>query len=207
MRQSEVELAQLHAADAAHRSAPVPHRDAQQRHVLPGIQQRHPLCPETASGKPVALPRHDLPVAGDQGRIKLRIPAVVQLQAVCSCSIHRSPEAGCAAARMGRAQTGIAQIHSHAGGFRLRQRCIGCSIQTEIHAAAGTSRHSGLQRRDQRGLQLCDKGRIVIQRIEGETAAGKKALQFSADRFRKLNALRGERIHLRGEKSGGIILL
>ena len=54
--QAEVELAELHAADAPHRSVPIPHRDAQQRHAFPGIQQRHPLCPETASGKPVALP-------------------------------------------------------------------------------------------------------------------------------------------------------
>lgn len=36
---------------------------------------------------------------------------------------------------------------------------------------------------------------------------GKKALQLSADRFGKLNALRGEGIHLDSKKCGGVALL
>ena len=36
---------------------------------------------------------------------------------------------------------------------------------------------------------------------------GKKALQLSADRFGKLNALRGEGVHLGSEKRGGVALL
>lgn len=36
---------------------------------------------------------------------------------------------------------------------------------------------------------------------------GKKALQLSADRFGKLNALRSEGIHLGSEKRGGVALL
>ena len=79
MGQAEVKLAQLHAADAPHHARPVPHGYAQQRHVLPGVQQGHPPCPEAAAGEPVVLPRHDLPVAGDEGGVQLRVPAVVQL--------------------------------------------------------------------------------------------------------------------------------
>ena len=205
--QAEVELAELHAADAPHRSVPIPHGNAQQRHTLPGIQQRHPPRPEAAAGEPLTLPRHDLPVAGDQGRVQLQIPAVMKLQAVFPGGIHRSPEIGCGAAGMGGAQTGIAEIHPHAGGFGFRQRCIGCGIQTEIYAAAGAARHGGFQSGDHQGFQLCDKRRIVIQRVKGETAVGKKALQFSADRFGKLNALRGEGIHLGSKKCGGVALL
>ena len=36
---------------------------------------------------------------------------------------------------------------------------------------------------------------------------GKKALQLSADRFGKLNALRGEGVHLGSKKCGGVALL
>ena len=117
MGQAEIQVAQLHTADAPDITRSITHGYAQKRHALPGIQKRYPLCPEAAAGESVSVPRHDLPVAGDQGSIQLRVPAIVKLQAVSSGGIHRSPKTGDGTAGVGGSKTGISEIHSRTGGF------------------------------------------------------------------------------------------
>ena len=56
-------------------------------------------------------------------------------------------------------------------------------------------------------LQRGDEVRGVVERLKGEAAAGEKALHLPADRFGKLDALRGEDIHLGDEHGGGVFLL
>ena len=137
MREAEVEVADLHAAEPTHHAAAVQDGYAQQRDLLPCIQQLRALRPQAALCQPLSLIGGDLSTAWDQRSVQLRVPAVVHLELQAPRRLRSPTEADDILLRGHRGlKPGIPQIHTRPQVVRVGQGCVGGDVQAEEDPAA-----------------------------------------------------------------------
>ena len=208
MGEAEIEIADLHAAEPPHHAAAVQNGYAQQRDLLPCIQQLRALRPQATVCQPLSLIGGDLLTAGDQRGVQLRVPAVVHLELQAPRRLRSAPEADDVLLRGHRGlEPGIPQIHTCPQIVRVGQGCVGGGVQAEEDPAARGGAQRTAQRRVQPLFQLRDGGRVVVQLVKGDALDREEGVQLLAQLFRHGHSLRRQRIHLRIQRGVGVPLL